>query len=69
MIEEFGTPDVFRPAELDEPTPGPGQVAVQQQASSVNPVDYKIRQGAAGGIAERAAKKGTRRKSTRKNAS
>ena len=51
IIEEFGPVDVFKPATLPEPTPGPGQVAIRQEASSVNPVDYKIRQGEAGGIA------------------
>ncbi len=51
IIEGFGPAGVFKPASLPDPTPGPGQVAVRQEASSVNPVDYKIRQGAAGGIA------------------
>jgi NADPH2:quinone reductase len=51
IIEKFGPAGVFKPADLPEPTPGPGQVAVRQEASSVNPVDYKIRQGEAAGIA------------------
>lgn len=51
ILESFGPADVFKSAALPEPVPGPGQVAVRQEASSVNPVDYKIRQGEAGGIA------------------
>jgi len=38
-------------ASLPEPSPGPGQVTIRQEASSVNAVDYKIRQGGATGIA------------------
>ncbi|WP_353250216.1 zinc-dependent alcohol dehydrogenase family protein [Salinisphaera sp. T31B1] len=43
LIREFGTPDVFEAAEIDTPTPGPGQLLVRQVASSVNPVDTKLR--------------------------
>ena len=42
-IEDFGPPDVFRMAELPDPTAGPGQVVVKVAATSVNPVDYKSR--------------------------
>ncbi len=42
-IEDFGPPDVFRLAELPDPTAGPGQVVVKVAATSVNPVDYKSR--------------------------
>jgi len=37
----------FRLAELPRPVPGPGQVLVRIQASGVNPLDTKIRAGAA----------------------
>lgn len=43
LIREFGAPDVFEAAEIDTPTPGPGQLLVRQIASSVNPVDTKLR--------------------------
>ena len=48
VIDEFGGPQVFRAAELPDPSPGPGQVLIAVKASSVNPVDYKIRDGRAG---------------------
>lgn len=44
-IHEYGTPDVFQVEEVPDPTPGPGDVLIEVHAASVNPVDYKIRQG------------------------
>lgn len=43
LIREFGTPDVFEAADIDMPSLGAGQVLVRQIASSVNPVDTKLR--------------------------
>ncbi|NHN57895.1 zinc-binding dehydrogenase [Halorussus rarus] len=45
VIEEFGDPDVFEDRELDRPDPDPNEVLVRVAASSVNPVEYKIRRG------------------------
>lgn len=45
VLHEFGTPLVL--GEIDEPTPGPGQVLVKVAASGVNPLDTKIRAGKA----------------------
>jgi len=45
IIREFGTPDVFAEATLPDPTPGPGELLLEVKASSVNPIDYKIRRG------------------------
>ena len=44
IIRRFGGPDVFEPAAVPDPVPGPGEVLIAQAASSVNPVDYKIRE-------------------------
>ena len=44
-IESFGGPEVFREVELLAIAPGPGEIAVAVHASSVNPVDYKLRRG------------------------
>jgi NADPH2:quinone reductase len=44
-----GGPETFEPAELPDPTPGPGEVLVRVVAASINPVDTKIRKN--GGIA------------------
>ena len=46
VIEEYGDPDVFTETTVETPDPGPEEVRVEVVASSVNPVDYKIRQGA-----------------------
>src|SRR3990172_8386455 len=43
MIREFGGPEVFELRDVPTPEPGPGEVLVRVMASSVNPVDYKIR--------------------------
>lgn len=53
VLERFGGPEVFTLADLPEPEPGPGEVLVEVRASSVNPVDYKIRDGRAGFLVER----------------
>lgn len=44
VITEFGGTDVFEERELDRPEPGPTEVLVEVHATSVNPVDTKIRQ-------------------------
>lgn len=39
----WGGPDVFAPIDLPRPTPGRGELLVRVLATSVNPVDYKLR--------------------------
>ncbi len=51
VIPRFGGFDVFEETEMPTPVPGPGQVLIQVEASSVNPVDYGIRSGALAMIA------------------
>ena len=43
IIREFGGPEKFELADMPKPVPGPHQVLVKLRASSVNPVDFKIR--------------------------
>lgn len=40
---EYGTPDVFRAAEVDRPTPGPREVLVAVHASAVTQGDRRLR--------------------------
>lgn len=44
-ISRFGDPSVFSLAEIPTPVPGPGQLLIRVAASSVNPLDFKIRAG------------------------
>lgn len=44
VITEFGGTDVFEQRDVETPSPGPTEVLVRVHASSVNPVDTKIRQ-------------------------
>jgi NADPH:quinone reductase len=43
VITAFGGPEVFAARELPRPVPGAGQLLVRVKATSVNPVDAKIR--------------------------
>jgi NADPH:quinone reductase len=44
-VSRYGGPEVLEPAEVDPPTPGPGQVLVDVAASGVNYVDTYQRSG------------------------
>jgi NADPH2:quinone reductase len=44
VITAFGGPEVFKLAEVSTPVPGPTELLVKVMATSINPVDYKIRQ-------------------------
>lgn len=44
-IHRYGPPEVLRVDEVETPRPGPRDVLVEVHASSVNPVDWKIRSG------------------------
>ena len=45
VVKTFGGPEVFEISKIKFPKIEPGHVIIQVAASSVNPVDYKIRQG------------------------
>jgi NADPH:quinone reductase-like Zn-dependent oxidoreductase len=46
VLTRYGTPDGLVVQNVDAPRPGPRDVVVEVRASSVNPVDTKIRSGA-----------------------
>jgi NADPH:quinone reductase-like Zn-dependent oxidoreductase len=45
VAREFGPPSVLRVERVPMPSPGPGQVRVKVAASSINPLDVKMRSG------------------------
>lgn len=45
QVTRFGEPDVLALAELPDPTPGPGQVAIDVSHAAVGLVDVYLRQG------------------------
>lgn len=51
VIEDFGGPEAFVQQERPVPEVGPGHVLIRVAATSVNPIDYKIRSGAAAAFA------------------
>ncbi len=51
VIKQFGDASVFQTMELPRPEVIPGHVLIRVAATSVNPVDYKIRRGSASGLA------------------
>jgi len=47
VLHEYGPPSKLKYEDFPDPKPGPGEVLVRVQAASVNPVDWKMRSGAA----------------------
>ena len=45
IIQKYGGPEVLELAEVVEPAPEPGDVLVDVYAASVNPIDWKMREG------------------------
>lgn len=45
VIDGYGGADRFAVREVEKPAPGPGQLLVRVRAASVNPLDWKMRQG------------------------
>ena len=49
VLHEYGGPSKLKYEDFDDPKPGPGEVLIRVAATSVNPVDYKMRSGEAKG--------------------
>jgi NADPH:quinone reductase-like Zn-dependent oxidoreductase len=47
QIHDYGDVSQLKLEEVADPKPGPGEVLVRMAATSVNPIDFKIRSGAA----------------------
>ena len=44
-FDEYGGTDVLRVTEVEDPTPGPGELLVRVKATGINPGESKIREG------------------------
>ncbi|MGH9588059.1 MAG: NADP-dependent oxidoreductase [Acidobacteriaceae bacterium] len=49
VMEAYGDPNHLKMEDVDAPAVGPGEVRVRVHATSVNPIDWKIRSGATRG--------------------
>jgi NADPH:quinone reductase-like Zn-dependent oxidoreductase len=47
VLHEYGGPKHLKYETFPDPTPGPGEVLVRVHAASINPIDWKMRSGAA----------------------
>ncbi|MDW5265633.1 MULTISPECIES: NADP-dependent oxidoreductase [Acidobacteriaceae] len=47
VLHEYGGPDKLKYEDVDDPVAGEGELLVRLAATSVNPIDYKMRSGAA----------------------
>jgi NADPH:quinone reductase-like Zn-dependent oxidoreductase len=50
VLHEYGGPGKLKYEDMPDPVPGEGQLLVRLAASSVNPVDYKMRSGEAAAL-------------------
>jgi NADPH:quinone reductase-like Zn-dependent oxidoreductase len=47
VLHEYGGPEKLKYEDMPDPVPGDGQLLVRMAATSVNPIDYKMRSGEA----------------------
>ncbi len=45
VINEYGDRSKLKMAEIEKPKPGKGQVLIEMKATSINPIDWKVREG------------------------
>ncbi|HVZ71375.1 MAG TPA: NADP-dependent oxidoreductase [Polyangia bacterium] len=45
VLAEYGPPANLKLGDVPEPTPGPGEIKVRVAATSLNPIDWKLRSG------------------------
>ena len=48
VYKDYGGPEGQQLSERDDPSPGPGEIAIEVRAAGVNPADWKRREGACG---------------------
>ena len=46
VIHAYGSPDELKFEDVPDPSPGPGEVLIRTAATSINPLDVKMRSGA-----------------------
>jgi NADPH:quinone reductase-like Zn-dependent oxidoreductase len=46
VLHEYGSPSQLKYEDVADPVAGEGQILVRMAASSINPIDYKVRSGA-----------------------
>ena len=46
VIHQYGSPDELKFEDMPDPSPGPGEVLIRTAATSINPLDVKMRSGA-----------------------
>ena len=46
VIHAYGSPDELKFEDIPDPSPGPGEVLIRTAATSINPLDVKMRSGA-----------------------
>jgi NADPH:quinone reductase-like Zn-dependent oxidoreductase len=62
QMHGYGSEDQLRYEDVPVPTAGPGEVLVKVAATSVNPIDWKIRRGNLKGMLRRPPRRSSRRK-------
>ncbi|HET9409319.1 MAG TPA: alcohol dehydrogenase catalytic domain-containing protein, partial [Candidatus Sulfotelmatobacter sp.] len=45
VIHAYGSPDELKFEDVPDPSPGPGEVLIRTAATSINPLDVKMRSG------------------------